>query len=210
VPDGHYDEARDQAQLARVALQFDLARRIALGEMAADQVDWSEFDIEEQSRVMLFVGWEVARLTEQRRRRSGANRRAYKLLHSLLTEPQSAMLRRNGDFLTRGSAGGIYRLFPRLSAVWRVELHGSRYFWRAHACLHEHGEQVMPPADVTIGHLLWIRADEPGFIEAANWTVNTMLWNGEWLRRLRLARLEREREAEEARNLVLHRELEAA
>jgi len=47
----------------------------------------------------------------------------------------------------------------------------------------------MPPADVTIGHLLLLSADEPAFLAEANHrTRSDMLWNGDYIRGLAHAR----------------------
>jgi hypothetical protein len=187
-------------EVAALHAEWDLAMRVAK-EVVDGDLPWAQLDAgpafprrDSEDRFSWLVNYQINRLRETARRRSGPNRRAYRVLDSLLTSSQSAMLRRNGDFLARGSHGGVYRLQPRYSNVWRVELYGSRYFIIAHACLHEHGERVMPPADVTIGHLLWLRADEPSFIEAANWSpcgAGLLMWNGDWQRRLRQAEADR-------------------
>jgi len=58
-------------------------------------------------------------------------------------------------------------------------------------CLHD-PENELPPADVTIGHLLLLRTDEPRFLRLANATdargPGCGLWNGDWLRRVRRRR----------------------
>lgn len=65
-----------------------------------------------------------------------------------------------------------------------VERHGSREFAVGPTfCLHD-PEQVLPPADVSLAHLLMLRTDEPGFVSAANqYESRSMLWNSDWLRR---------------------------
>lgn len=123
----------------------------------------------------------------RRRWRTDAQRRACRLLRSLLTDAQKRELRRTGCFRVTTPGGSTYRLLPRRGHVERVERHGSRWFTRKSYCLHDEEDAgKLPPADVTIGHLLLLTADEPRFLATANETArDDQLWNGDYLRRMR-------------------------
>lgn len=121
---------------------------------------------------------------------SAPQRKARRLLRSLLSASQLRSLRRSKCFVVVTPGGSTYRLDPRYGTAERVEKHGRRYFVRAGFCLHdEKDSDAMPPADVTIGHMLLLLADEAMFLATANHNRrDDQLWNGDYLRRLRVAR----------------------
>lgn len=135
-----------------------------------------------------------------------AQRAALALLKSWLTRTQRRELTKRREVTITGSSGGRYRLRPMTGACYAVERHGSRLFACGPSfCLHD-PERILPPADVSLAHLLMLRTDEPGFLAAANHHANTsLMWNSEWLRRR--ARLRRDpefqRELAEARQRVV-------
>lgn len=121
------------------------------------------------------------------KRDARAQRRAMKLLRPLLTAEQKKSLRREKSFLACGSKGGMYRLCPGTGSVQGVAWHRSRWFSRVTFCLHDNREgpeAPMPPADVTLTHLLLLKADEELFLHLAN-ARQSDLWNGDYLRRMR-------------------------
>lgn len=135
----------------------------------------------------------LLRYARQRARRKDfaiSQRRAMKLLRSLLNDIQRRQLRESKSFRVATPGGNTYRLWPRTAHVERVRLHRSRYFVVDCYCLHDDDDDdKMPPADVTIAHLLLLLADEPAFEAEANAnTRRDQLWNGEYHRRLREAR----------------------
>jgi hypothetical protein len=134
--------------------------------------------------------------TQRTRRchRFGVQRRAYRLLRSLLSADQRRDLSRLGYFRVTARSGQTYRLDPRRGHAERVERHGSRWFSRKSYCLHDEEDAgKMPPADVTVGHLLMLVADESVFLATANETArDDQLWNSAYLRRMRQGRLERQ------------------
>lgn len=135
-------------------------------------------------------------LREQRAYARKRQRRALRLLRSYLTEDQKAELRRSRKFTVRGPSGNVYRLIPNTGAVQRVSIHGKNGYIESLYCYHD-PERELPPADLTLAHLLLLANDEERFLREANEHVfeHTMRWNGEWLRRLRQARIERAQEA---------------
>lgn len=122
-----------------------------------------------------------------------ANRRAMRLLRSLLSPEQRLELRRHRrSFTVIGSRGGRYRLWPYAGTTERIAQHGKYAISEVQFCLHEEGERDLPPADLTIAHLLMLRADEERFlIDANHHPREHMGWNGDWHRRLRAARIAR-------------------
>jgi len=126
-------------------------------------------------------------------------RRAMKLLRSLLPKAQREQLRRNRYFIVEAPSGNGYRFLPKLGMVERVARHGRRWFATHRFCIHDDQSdpaQAMPPADLTVAHLLLISADEGVFLATANSrATDGMLWNGGYLRRLRQASVERLQEA---------------
>lgn len=124
-----------------------------------------------------------------RRKRSdrAAQRRAMTLLRSLLSNAQRASLDHTTSFLVRAPSGATYRLSPRHGYVDHVARHGTRWYAQHAFCLHgSEGPDQIPPADLTIAHLLLLLADEERFLATANATTrNGQLWNRDYLRQLR-------------------------
>jgi hypothetical protein len=175
-----------------------LGNQMLSGDITPEFVERVRSLTERQWRdVVALALYEVEYREARKRRRSAAQRRAMTLLRSFLTSVQLAQLDRSGSFRTRGSAGGVYRLYPRAGSVNRVEQHGKQWYWTHTYCLHDFGENApdkrrLPPADLTIQHLLWLRADEPMFLATANATENRhLMWSAEWRRQVRDARAER-------------------
>lgn len=179
--------------------QCDLAKRLALGDVAPDFVDWDSMSEKEARNIAALAIYEIRciRWKEWRRVRGPAQRRARSLLRSFLTPAQNRQLMRSRFFLVVGNAGGIYRLVPESGSVARVEKHGSRYYATTRYCLHDPDEE-MPPADVTLGQMLLLLCDEPAFIAQANATNHRLLWDKDYLRWLRTVRQERARAKEAA------------
>lgn len=122
--------------------------------------------------------------------RRKAQRRAMVLLRSLLTPTQRQTLRTSKDFMAVGSGGNVYRFYPRMGTVWRVERHGRNWFAKLGYCIHEDKETGIPPADRTVAHLLMLLTDEEEFVRTANATpTGSQMWNGEYLRSMRQRRL---------------------
>lgn len=124
--------------------------------------------------------------------------RAMELLMSFLTDSQQRQLRRCRYFVATGSDGGVYRFNPRLGATAQVTRHGKRWFVKKIFCLHDdqaNPREAMPPADLSLAHLLLLRSDEAEFHRLANVRdARDQLWNGDYQRRIREARRERELE----------------
>lgn len=133
-------------------------------------------------------------------RRNPAQRRALRLLRSLLSPEQRRQLRTRGSFRAVGSQGGVYRLSPGTGQVEGLELRGRHFFCFRTFCLHEPaGAEALPAADRSIAHLLLLSTDEAGFTQTANITERPPgCWNGEWRRQLREARSRRQQRAAEA------------
>lgn len=167
-----------------------LIRGLADHSIAPDQVDWTIISEEDTNRIWQALHWALECQQERKRTRGRGQRRARRLLNSILTPAQLGQLRRSRRFFTVGTLGGHYRLWPNMGTAERVQKHGK--LWVAHTsfCLHD-DPQIMPPADVTIGHLMMLRSNEAQFLELANHTdCLTQLWNGEYLRRFRRVRHE--------------------
>lgn len=163
-----------------------LAGGIARYEVAVDFVDWTDFNADEKDTVMMLATYEV-RLHARK-----DNRKAMRLLRTWLSDHQTADLRRLGWFYVRGSDGGMYRLRPHVAHVEKVERHGKNWFGKFRYCFHDEGA-VLPPADVTLAHVLHLVTDEADFLARANATVQGAdMWDGNYRRRLRAARLRRE------------------
>jgi hypothetical protein len=166
------------------------AEALARESLAWDMADWSGWTEREMSDVFTLVLY--IRQTRDVKRRE-AQRRAMRLLRSWLPEPQRRRLSRNREFKVRGSAGGRYRLYPSTGTTSRIRRHGTRDFAVTTYCLHP-PDVKLPPADISLAHYLLIVTDEPRFLATANATDRmTQLWNGDYLRRLRANRMERER-----------------
>jgi hypothetical protein len=187
-------------EYVRFAVLLDLPPDFPLGQT---WLDGSPITEEEAATIQALWIYRRQQLGRQRRaaRRRPAQRQALRLLRRYLSPAQLAGLRRNGEFLVTLKSGTAYRIDARRGRTEEVTRHGRRFYVRRRFCLHEHVSQTgdttfvlpMPPADLALTHLLWLLADEQEFLNAANATdVRDMLWNGQWQRRLRAARLERE------------------
>lgn len=176
-----------------------LAQRLADDAIMPDDAaayrwaDGTTCDCEEWHDLMGLVGYIVR---QRRVKRCGRHqRRAFRLLRSLLSPEQRRTLRTRKDFLVTGSLGGSYRLSPRHGWTERVKRHGSRWFVQASYCFHDdrtNADEAMPNADLAIAHMLLLVADEGEFLARANATARGgQLWNGDYVRRMRQARLER-------------------
>lgn len=170
----------------------DLAKGLAHREISFESVDWAAIPVETQATIAALVRYEARRIADRLHAARTSQIRAMALLRSLLTFDQRLELRQNKEFTVIGSAGGRYRLHPRSGTLARVEKHGKRWYARTRYCFHDPGS-VMPEADVTIGQMLHLMSDEPGFLAMANATEYlTELWNGAYWKRMRNARRERE------------------
>jgi hypothetical protein len=164
--------------------------RMSLGDI--DLMTWAD------GTVMTRAEWrEILALTAyvgQCRRKPPGQRKAMRLLRSLLNPEKQRSLKRNRCFYVTSKSGATFRFWPKTGWSERVERHGSRYYVVSRFCLHDpEGLDKIPPADVIIAHLLLISVDEGRFIEMANeHEISRQLWNGEYLRRVREARIERE------------------
>lgn len=182
----------------------DAARQVAREVLAPDFVagiqwaDGTPITEAETRNLFTFACYEIRQMHS---RRPKAQRKALRLLRTLLTPEQREQLKTGQQFRVVGSAGGVYRLYPSTGQVCAVERHGARWYGVRTFCLHELEEPgivVFPSADRTIAHLLLLSAAEPEFLALANATDRRPdCWNGEYLRRLRRARRERARNAPE-------------
>jgi len=173
----------------RELLVVRVACRIHGFELMPDAIDDYGFTDEEKGHVRAVIRALFAAQAQAERDAKPAKRLAMRLLRSFLTDEQRAQLRRGRSFRVVGSAGGLYRLWPYGGGVERVERHGSRWFAVRSLCLHDYAadapdRQRIPRGDLSLQHLLLLRADEPAFLAAANTTERDLLWNGDWLRRL--------------------------
>jgi hypothetical protein len=180
----------------------DLAKRLAAWALAIarnpdtfpEGPPWPEGTTkQEESAVLALTRYQLHVLSykEIRRKRIGSQLRAQHLLRSLLSPAQRSTLHQSGVFIVQGSAGGVYRLCPRVAFIEQVERHGTRWFAMKSFCFHD-PDKVMPPADVTLGQMLHILTDEPAFLATAIVShQERLLWNGDYLRRMRQASRER-------------------
>ena len=167
------------------------ARAIADGVVAWDMVDWTGW-----SPIEVRACAEVALLLVRQRNYVAARParlRALRLFRSWLTPAELEEYRRRRHVTLTGSAGGRYRLLPVTGSAQRVERHGSREYCRATYCLHP--VEPVPPADISLGHYLLLKTDEPAFLEEAN-ASERRLWDGDWLRQLNARRRERKKREE--------------
>jgi len=162
------------------------------GEITAEEAQ--ELHHADYREVVALLQYELdrRRWEADKKKRAKAQRRARALLRSFLTPQQKKHLRDRRGFFVRGSLGGMYRLHPATGTVYRVEKHGKRWFGVIRYCLHDE-DNVMPPADLSLGQMLLLLSDEQAFLDEANATDerSRTLWNGDWLRRLNQARRER-------------------
>lgn len=128
----------------------------------------------------------------QRKRIRGPQRRALALLRGFLSTSQRSQLNTRHSFLVTANSGRTYRLDPRHGYAEEVSLHKTRWFAVRSFCLHDDRSdtsQAMPLADLTLAHLLLLLADEAEFLRTANArSTRDMLWNRDYLRRLRQRR----------------------
>ena len=123
--------------------------------------------------------------------RSEPQRKAMVLLRSLLSPDQRRQLGRSGEFMAIAASGNVYRFRPKTGRVVQVTQHKTRWFVSTSYCIHDErdGPDAMPPADLTVAHLLMVLANEAEFLATANVTDRRdQLWNGEYLRRMRRRR----------------------
>lgn len=164
------------------------ARAIADETVAWDMADWTGWSDIDQRAALMAALWMI----RERRyvERAPSRRCALRLFRSWLSPAHLDEMRRRGYVHVTGSAGGRYRIYPRIGRTERIERHGSREYGSARFCLHP--DERLPQADISLGHYLLLLTDEPAFLEAANETPTVMmLWNGDWRRRLNRARRER-------------------
>ncbi len=167
----------------------DYAFRLAHGQVEILALPWREMSEDQQKNLLALARYESRRMAWQASRKSGAQKRARGLLRSLLSKEQRRQLRSSHGFQVVGSLGGRYRLHPETGSAERLERHGKRWFGVVRYCLHDPGREL-PPADVSVSHLLLLRADEGEFLRVANATVDNP-WDGEWRRRLNAERRRR-------------------
>lgn len=194
-----------------------LVDRLVRGALSADDLMGMPDVGEDDKRDALALGLYVLRQRIRRAaERAGPAGRAMALFRSFLTEAQRAELRRRRAIRIVGSAGGLYRLQPTTGSVGLLERHGSRWYEVVTYCLHDapvaadepvtrglaaalgYGAAAilaatggrMPPADLSLAHMLLLLADEGEFRRLANATDrrSETLWNGAWLRRCRASR----------------------
>ncbi|MFA6046277.1 MAG: hypothetical protein WC718_14935 [Phycisphaerales bacterium] len=155
-------------------------------------------DERQQRNLLALTVYEARYRQRYRGSRRMAQRRALRLLRTLLSAEQRRMLASTRYFYAEGSAGGLYRLIPGTAYVHRVDRHGKRRYADTGFCIHG-PEDGSPQADETIGQLLLLTTDEPGFLATANARhLGRMLWDGGWRRQLNAARREREQQGQVA------------
>jgi len=101
-------------------------------------------------------------------RRGKPQRVARALLRTLLDPEQLAQsyVAHRGIDVIGPDTGMMYRLFANAGVTQLVSPGVNGMHYEGSFCLH--GDEELPPADVSIAHLLWIRTDEMGFLETAN------------------------------------------
>jgi hypothetical protein len=168
----------------------ELARAIASGAGHPDiepyASRWDALNEYDQRQVLALAEYE--RRFGRCASRSPEQRKARRLLRSLLAPWERREWSRNGEFHTIGSAGGRYRIRPSVGHTWRLEFHGTRWFGVSRFCLHDEAEEL-PPADIAVAHYLLLRANEPAFLALANEHLwERQMWNPAYLRGLREVR----------------------
>lgn len=170
-----------------------LVEAICNREVLPSEVDWEGMPEVTKNLVFILVAYVIeSRIRKKdKAKKNKAQRRAFSLLRTLLTPGQIAELKRTRHFTVVGSSGGLYRLMPSCHHVSRIEKHGKNHYSVVSFCLHD-VDRELPPADVCIGHLMWLRSDEQAFLKMANHRNNLdMMWNGDYLRTLNAARKRR-------------------
>ena len=162
--------------------------------MQLDDLRWADSTaITERESLDVLTMYAYA-LRQRRRNRPIAQRKAMRLLRTLLSPEQRRTLRSGRYFYVTTWSGVTFRFLPRCGFTERVERHGKRWYSRSHFCLHDDNEEL-PPADIVMAHLLLIISNEGKFLAMANeHETRRQLWNGEYIRGMRRARIERERE----------------
>lgn len=169
----------------------NFAWMLATHRIRPDDVPWHEMSERDKRELLIMTAYELERLVWRRGQRLKAQRKALKLLRSLLTPSQRAQLRSSRCFVATGTSGGTYRLWPGAGRLQRVERHGSRWFAKVSYCIHD-PDELVPPADASIGHLLLLSTDELKLTSDANVRILAdQLWNGDYLRWVNEGRRER-------------------
>jgi hypothetical protein len=165
--------------------------------IAPDQLDdlrWADETPPTHDELRGLLGMYAYEVRRRRRYKPVAQRKAMKLLRSLLSAEQKRSLRAGRYFYVTTKSGATFRFLPRSGFTERVERHGKHWFMKSHFCLHDaESSDQMPPADIVVAHLLLINADEGKFLAMANEHASqSQLWDGEYMRRMRRHRMERQ------------------
>lgn len=108
---------------------------------------------------------------------SRGQRRAMRLLGRYLSPEQKRSARRNLRFYVQAKSGRVYELNPRTGNVSEVVKRGARFYRIQSFCLHDYSskpedwKERMPPADLSLAHLLLLSCDEQRFLDEANATL---------------------------------------
>jgi hypothetical protein len=165
-------------------------------EIAADGLEdirWEDGDAITDAEIREVICLSAYEVTLRRRRRNPAQRKSMRLLWRHLSAEQRRQVRGSRYFYLTTESGATYRLYPCTGATHAVEKHGKNYFAMRGFCLHPDDNPLdrLPPADLSLAHLLLLSCDEPAFLAEANCRLlNTDMWNGEYLRRMRRRRRE--------------------
>lgn len=105
-------------------------------------------------------------LVSQRRGASSANRVALELLKRMLDARQASQLERLGWFTLRGSQQGLYQV--RMGTVFNIDrLRPDGTPWQR-LCAVPDPTYLLPLYDTLVAQVMWLRADEGGFLFYAN------------------------------------------
>jgi hypothetical protein len=166
-------------------------RRLIAGEVMPDSVPlWEDQSTATEAEMRTIEGilrYEaiLALGRQDKAEQRPAQRKARRLLRSILTADQVSELRRRRCFTVVAASGRHYRLDPACGKVTEVERHGKNFYERRSFCLHPDPEHTLPPADITVAQMCLLLADEHTFLEEANVTEHrSLLWDGNWLRTL--------------------------
>lgn len=101
-------------------------------------------------------------------KRGKPQRLAKGLLRTLLTDEQVTQLAiaHRGVDVIGPETGLLYRLHPTTGITNLMSPSALGAHYEGYFCLH--GDDDLPPADISIAHLLWIVNDEMGFLASAN------------------------------------------